>query len=90
MRRVNHSYFPFQMLAAMQHGYCVRFYAEVQHATASEGLAQGPYMAARVNVRKATNLPMSLHAPQCDCVSALELRRLRLQLLALSTILVKT
>ena len=46
------------------------FHAEAPQATASEGLAQGPYVAARVGVKpmtlrtKASTLPMSHHAPQ--------------------------
>ena len=45
-------------------------HAEAPQATASEGLALGPFMAARAGFeprpfgRKATNLPMTHHVPQ--------------------------
>jgi len=43
------------------------FHAEAPQATVSEGLVQGPYGAARAGSEpttlKATNLPMSHHAP---------------------------
>jgi|SRR6218665_367020 len=37
-----------------QHGYCVGFHAEVPEAIASEGLALGPYVAARARVEPMT------------------------------------
>ena len=53
-----------------QHGYCVGVsHQSATGATASEGLPQGPYVAARAGFepttfgRKATNLPMSHHTP---------------------------
>jgi len=40
------------------------FQAEAPQATASEGLAQSPYVAVRAGFEPATNLPMSQHASQ--------------------------
>ena len=37
-----------------QHGYCVGVSAKAPHATASEGLAQGPYVAARAGLELVT------------------------------------
>jgi len=46
------------------------FHAEAPQETASEGLAQGPYVAAKAGFKPATlqtsNLPMSYQAPQFD------------------------
>jgi len=40
-----------------QHGYCAsEFHAEVQQATAREGLAQGPYKAARAGFEPTTHV----------------------------------
>ena len=51
------------------------FHANAPQATASDGLAQGPYIVARAGFepatfrRKASNLPMSHHVPQpFDCL----------------------
>ena len=37
-----------------QHGYCVEFHTEASQTTVSEGLAQGPYVAARAGFEPAT------------------------------------
>ena len=37
-----------------QHGYCAEFHAEAPQATASLGLAQGPYVAARAGFEPTT------------------------------------
>ena len=38
----------------IQHGYCDEFHAEAPQATASEGLAKGPYVAARAGFEPTT------------------------------------
>jgi len=40
----------------------LEFHTEAPQTTASEGLAQGPYVSARAGFEPATNLPMSHHA----------------------------
>jgi len=54
----------------------LEFHAETPQATASEGLAQGPYVAARAGVEPTTlqtigiDSTMSHHAPQIFIISA--------------------
>src|SRR6218665_1389856 len=43
-----------QRLSRLQHGYCIGVSRRSAQATASKGLAQGPYMAARAGVEPTT------------------------------------
>ena len=48
-----------------QHGYCAEFHTEAPQATVSEGLVQGPYVAARAGVE-----PMILRTKGIDSTNA--------------------
>ena len=43
-----------QRRSQLQRGYCAEFHAEAPQANVSEGLAQGPYVAARASVEPMT------------------------------------
>jgi len=47
-----------------------KFHSEASQASVSEGLAQGPYVAARAGFEPTTNLPMSYHTPHGGSLSA--------------------
>jgi len=47
-----------------QHGYCAEFHAEAPQVSVSEGLAQGPYVAARVGFEPAIAIDSTNEPPR--------------------------
>src|SRR6218665_2407750 len=68
-----------QRRSRLQHGYCIGVSRRSAQATAGKGLAQGPYVTARVGVKPTTlrlRLIASTNAPPCPTHHSCVLRSL--------------